>query len=77
MKVKSFPTWDRIRIPDITILNLVKNLKFFSLYGAYDARTHVYKPNDVKEIIEAARVRGIRIIPEFDTPSHTKSWHLE
>ncbi|KJH51378.1 glycosyl hydrolase family 20, catalytic domain protein [Dictyocaulus viviparus] len=44
-----------------------------SKIGAYSPN-HVYTPDTVRDILQFARIRGIRVIPEFDLPGHTGSW---
>ena len=38
------------------------------LQGAYDPSSLVYSLEDIADIVEQARLRGIRVIPEFDMP---------
>lgn len=45
-----------------------------SMMGAYDPVTHVYRPEQVRLVIKEAASRGIRVMAEFDTPGHTRSW---
>lgn len=44
-----------------------------SAKGAYD-QNHLYSPKDVQSVIAYAKLRGIRVIAEFDTPGHTQAW---
>ena len=34
----------------------------------------MYSQQDVSDVISYGRLRGLRIIPEFDSPGHTLSW---
>ncbi|CAG7836289.1 unnamed protein product [Allacma fusca] len=52
----SFPFYSK-RVPQMT------------KYGAYSA-SQIYMPKDVKELVLYARLRGVKILPEFDAPAH-------
>lgn len=44
--------------------------------GAYTPM-HIYSKSTIQEILEHAKMRGIRIMAEFDTPGHMGSWKGE
>lgn len=48
---------------------VLSSLPSMAYYGAYSP-SQVYSPSDVRDIVEFARVRGVRVLPEFDAPSH-------
>jgi hexosaminidase len=45
-----------------------------AINGAYDETNAIYTVDEIKDFIEYAYKRGVRIIPEFDVPAHAASW---
>ncbi|KAG0373021.1 hypothetical protein BGX24_012265, partial [Mortierella sp. AD032] len=41
--------------------------------GAYTPR-HVYTAKDIKHIVQFAKERGVRVIPEMEAPGHSTAW---
>ena len=52
---------------------VLESLPELSQYGAFSIK-HIYTREDVTEIVRYARLRGIRVIAEIDSPGHCLSW---
>jgi len=50
-------------------LELPNSIPELAQYGAY-SKHKTYSPEQVKELVEYARVRGVKVLPEFDAPAH-------
>ena len=48
---------------------VLETLPKLNQYGAYSNRD-LYQPDDVRGLVEYGRVRGVRVLPEFDAPAH-------
>jgi hexosaminidase len=53
----------------------VESILFPNLH-ALGSNGHFYSQEDIREVIEFAADRGIRVVPEFDVPGHTASWFV-
>jgi len=51
----------------------IESKKFPRLQGTASEGLY-YSQDEVREIVDYARDRGIRVVPEFDMPCHAKSW---
>ena len=47
----------------------IESLPLMTAYGTYSSKL-VYSARNVRDIVEYGRVRGIRVMPEIDAPSH-------
>ena len=52
------------------------HLPLLALLGAFSAES-VYTASDVKHVVDYARARGIRVLPEIDTPGQSFRLHCK
>ena len=47
----------------------MKTVPELAEFGAY-SMDKIYTPGDIRELVEYARVRGVKVVPELDAPAH-------
>jgi len=50
--------------------------KVFPKLTSMGSEGHYYKQEEIRDFISYAHDRGIRVVPEFDTPGHSRSWFV-
>src|SRR5690349_866210 len=50
--------------------------RLFPRLAQFGSDGQFYTQDQVREIVDYARDRGIRVVPEFDMPGHTTSWFV-
>ena len=52
----------------------LERLPLLPLLGAFSP-SHVYTAEDIQHVVDYARARGIRVLPEIDTPGRSAALH--
>jgi len=79
-------TIDGMRITKLNILHLhltdsesfplyIQPYHNISEYGAY-SQSEVYSNDDIIELVKYGQINGVSIIPELDSPAHTRAWAM-
>ena len=50
--------------------------KTFPKLAGMGSEGHYYTQSEIRDFISYAHDRGIRVVPEFDTPGHSRSWFV-
>ncbi len=74
MEMTKMNTFQWHIVDDQSFPLVLESLPRLSEEGAFDPELAVYEKTDIREIIEFAEARGIRVVPEIDIPGHTDSW---
>ena len=63
-----------IHLTDSTSVPIVsKSFPELAAKGAFGPAM-LYSPDDMRQVVEYARHRGIRVVPEWDMPGHSDAW---